>query len=626
MQNIQNASTQSIPLNQLVAWSGNVRRTGSGDGIESLAASIDAHGLLQPIVVKDGGDGWFPVIAGHRRFLALQHLAQNGKFSNDAPVACTIVNGSSDDTEISLVENAMQLPMHPADKFEAFRELADKGMAASDIAARFGVAESSVFKLMKLGRVSPEVMRAYREDRIEYAQVQAFTISDDHAAQNAILETILTSRRMHPNAIRSELVKDEVPATDKRVRFVGLEFYELCGGAVRRDLFDDQNSGYIQDTALLNQLVDNQLQGAVDELKAEGWKWVEALLEHDWRYCDPFERTRAEERELPAEDAQKLEALSKEYDACQEQEFDDDGNDNPEVTARLQELEQQIGMLQESAKEWTVEQKSIAGVLVLLEHDGSIKIDRGLVKPEDVVSLEGSEDADDNYGGNGTRPKKAKSEFSATLLKDLTSHRTAALRIELANQPDVALAAVVHALGGRLFYPMPGGNCVKLSGEQRYLFAADEPVTALAALENKRKEYALPADRTEFWDWCLKRSQEELLNLLALCAAHSVDAVQDNSRHNSTTDIGHADQLATALNLDMRKWFTCTAGALFNRISRRQIAQAYTEATGEPPSNAVLDLKKKELAIRAERDIGDKWLPSVLRQQVNRVQDGGDDE
>jgi ParB family chromosome partitioning protein len=53
MQNIQTASTQPIPLNQLVAWHGNVRRTGSGDGIESLAASIDAHGLLQPIVVKE---------------------------------------------------------------------------------------------------------------------------------------------------------------------------------------------------------------------------------------------------------------------------------------------------------------------------------------------------------------------------------------------------------------------------------------------------------------------------------------------------------------------------------------------------------------------------------------------
>jgi ParB family chromosome partitioning protein len=626
MQNIQFTSTQSIPFNQLVAWRGNVRRTGSGDGIESLAASIDAHGLLQPIVVRNGGDGWFPVIAGHRRFLALQHMVENGKFTSDAPVACTIVDGSSDDTEISLVENAMQLPMHPADKFEAFRELADKGMAASDIAARFGVAESSVFKLMKLGRVSPEVMRAYRDDRIEYAQVQAFTISDDHAAQNAVLEMMLTSRRMNPNAIRSELVKDEIPATDKRVRFVGLEFYELCGGAVRRDLFDDQNSGYIQDTALLNQLVDNQLQSAVDALKAEGWKWVEALLEHDWRYDDNFERIEAEEHELPAEEAKKLEALSKEYDACQEQEFDDDGNDNPEVTARLQELEQQIEALQESTKEWSVEQKSIAGVLVLLEHDGSIKIDRGLVKPEDTVASEGSETADDAYGNHGARPKKAKPEFSAVLLKNLTSHRTAALRIELANQPNIALAAVVHALGGRLFYPMPGGNCVKLSGERRYLFPADEPVTALTALENKRKEIALPEKRSEFWEWCLGRSQEELLSLLALCAAHAVDAVQDNSRHNSTSDIVHADQLAVALNLDMRKWFTCTAGGLFNRISRRQIAQAYMEATGEPPSNAVLGLKKKELAIRAERDIGDKWLPSVLRQPVNSVQDGGDDE
>jgi len=64
----------------------------------------------------------------------------------------------------------------------------------------------------------------------------------------------------------------------------------------------------------------------------------------------------------------------------------------------------------------------------------------------------------------------------------------------------------------------------------------------------------------------------------------------------------------------MRNWFTATADNTFNRISRKQIIQAYVEATGEQPSNAVLDLKKKDLALRAEREIGGKWLPSVLRQ------------
>src|SRR5579859_4908816 len=129
MQNIQ-----PIPFYHLAVWDGNVRRTGSGDGVESLATSIAAHGLLQPLVVKRSGDSTFMVIAGRRRFLALQQLVESGKFAKDAQVTCTIVDDSSDNTEIGLVENALQLPMHPADKFEAFRELADKGMAASDIA------------------------------------------------------------------------------------------------------------------------------------------------------------------------------------------------------------------------------------------------------------------------------------------------------------------------------------------------------------------------------------------------------------------------------------------------------------------------------------------------------------
>jgi ParB-like chromosome segregation protein Spo0J len=95
MQNIP----QPIPFHQLVAWDGNVRRTGSGDGIEGLAASIAAHGLFHPIVVRDGGDGKFLVIAGRRRFMALQQLIQDGKLSEDSPIACTIANDASDNTE-----------------------------------------------------------------------------------------------------------------------------------------------------------------------------------------------------------------------------------------------------------------------------------------------------------------------------------------------------------------------------------------------------------------------------------------------------------------------------------------------------------------------------------------------
>lgn len=50
-----------IPLSKLIACPKNVRRTGRSDGIEELAASIKAHGLLQNMQVRAGKGGKFEV-------------------------------------------------------------------------------------------------------------------------------------------------------------------------------------------------------------------------------------------------------------------------------------------------------------------------------------------------------------------------------------------------------------------------------------------------------------------------------------------------------------------------------------------------------------------------------------
>ena len=57
--------------------------------------------------------------------------------------------------------------MHPADECDAFRDLIDKGTPIADIAARFGVTETFVKQRLKLARVSPVVIAAYRKDEIE---------------------------------------------------------------------------------------------------------------------------------------------------------------------------------------------------------------------------------------------------------------------------------------------------------------------------------------------------------------------------------------------------------------------------------------------------------------------------
>src|SRR5438552_2172265 len=143
--------TTSISLNKLVAWDGNVRKTAGADtALAELAASIAAHGLLQSRVVRKGKKGSYAVVAGGRRLEALRQLAKDGKIAEDHPVPWQVIAAEVDATEISLAENAVRERMHPADEFEAFRELIDKCSPVEDIAARFGVTPRTVEQRLKL--------------------------------------------------------------------------------------------------------------------------------------------------------------------------------------------------------------------------------------------------------------------------------------------------------------------------------------------------------------------------------------------------------------------------------------------------------------------------------------------
>jgi len=176
---------QMIPLNQLVRSSSNVRKTGVSVGIEELAASIAAHGLLQNLQVRPCAKGKFEVVAGGRRFAALSLLAKQKKLDKNADIACHVLD-TEDAGEISLVENTLRLPMHPADQFEAFHALTLRGKGMEEIAARFGVSVAVVRQRLKLAGVSPRLMQLYREDELSLDQLMAFTVTDDHAAQETV--------------------------------------------------------------------------------------------------------------------------------------------------------------------------------------------------------------------------------------------------------------------------------------------------------------------------------------------------------------------------------------------------------------------------------------------------------
>jgi len=245
--------------------------------IPELAASIARIGLLQNLIVIFSADGeTYEVVAGDRRLTALKLLAKKKRIPADYEVPCLLVPDASART-VSLAENLMREQMHPADQFEAFAALVKEGRPIEDIAADFGVSPLVVQRRLKLAHIAPRLMADYRAGTVTLEQLMALTITDDHAAQEAAYYGAPEWQR-GASALRERLTEREITSTHPLVRFVGLDAYTQAGGGIRRDLFAEGDAGtYLTDAALLETLVRGKLDAQAEDVRAEGWAWVEAV-------------------------------------------------------------------------------------------------------------------------------------------------------------------------------------------------------------------------------------------------------------------------------------------------------------------------------------------------------------
>jgi ParB family transcriptional regulator, chromosome partitioning protein len=611
----------TVALNKLDADPKNVRKTYSAEGIEALAANIreDGYRLLQNLVVRRGDKkGRYFVTAGGRRLAALKLLAEAGEIAKDFPVECKEREGEIA-TEISLAENVMREEMHPLDQYEAFDALAKQGKQIADIAARFGTTETIVRKRLALARVSPVLLQLYRDEEMSFAQLSAFTISDDHERQVAVWNS-LTSWNRDPHSIRRALTDEMIPATDKRVQFIGgLAAYEGAGGPVKRDLFDDRNTGYAMDAALVEKLVAEKLEASAASVRAEGWQWVECSATAPVGY-HAMKRHYPEAIALSEEDQAAIDAAQAEYDELAE--LIENGVSDDEAETKLAEVETRIDALNARTEAYSAEALAQAGAFVFVDYYGRLCIERGFVKPEETGETEDEDESGEGLpsASRAAQPKAPTITHSAALIEDLTAHKTAALRIELANNPDVALVAVVHAMLLRVAYPYNSEQSalqLSLTHERLEPSMKDaESCNGLSALNDLAENYGhhLPGNPADLFDWLLEQPQDMVLALLAFGAAHSVNAVEKKFTDRKK-GIEHANQLGRALKVNMADWFETTGDSYFKHVNRTTIELAVAEAKGSDAELSVRAAAKKSEAVTiADRLVaGSGWLPAPAR-------------
>jgi ParB family chromosome partitioning protein len=643
VQKITLSQSRDIPFNRLVLSQANVRRIKAGVSIEELAEDIARRTLLQSLTVRPVLDesgvktGMFEIPAGGRRYRALELLVKQKRLARTTPIPC-IVRTEGLAEEDSLAENVQRAPLHPLDQFRAFLALREKGMSEEEIAASFFVNVQVVKQRLRLASVSPQLLDVYAVDGMALDQLMAFTVNSDHARQQQVWEALRHSHNKEPHYIRRLLTEGAVRASDKRAQFVGVDAYHAAGGDTMRDLFQQDDGGWLQDPALLDRLVGEKLDREADAIRAEGWKWVEVNIDFPYGHTYGLRRIAGEQLAPTDAEAATAEALRAEYDRL-EQTYADADELPEEADQRLGEIETALAAFDERPVKYDPAEVARAGAFVSIDGAGTLRVERGYVRAEDEPVVPKSEPGADpdsgagqadapegaDPGGYGPTAQEEPDEDEGVkpipdrLMTELTAYRTLALRDALGQNWDVAFLAALHTLCLKHFYRYATNSCVEIEVKS-VVFGNQAPGLNDSAVakavddRNRRWSEQLPRAPGDLWSALLAFDADSRQALFAHCVALSVNAVHE-SWNRRPHALAHADRLAEALHLDITAaGWTPTIENYFGRVTKARILQAVREAKGEGAAQLIEHLKKGEMAERTQELLtGAGWLPEPLR-------------
>ena len=180
------------------------RKTFEREALESLADSIAAYGVLQPIIVRKNVDieGTYEIIAGERRWRA-------AKMAGLSEIPAVIFDG--DDlkaAQVAMIENVQREDLNPVEEALGYGALIDRfGLTQEQLAKQVGKSRATITNMLRLLDLPEEVLELLRSGELQTGHARALLGLDDEA------HMILLANR----TVASNLSVREVEAAVKRM-------------------------------------------------------------------------------------------------------------------------------------------------------------------------------------------------------------------------------------------------------------------------------------------------------------------------------------------------------------------------------------------------------------------------
>ena len=184
----RNSSVESIQIERIVPNRYQPRQVFDSSKITELAESIDEHGLLQPIVVRPIEENMYEIIAGERRFRALQSLHKS-----QADVIIRHMN-DEETAVVALIENIQRENLSAVEEAEAYKKLLEiGGTTQSELAKSLGKSQSFIANKLRLLKLGPKVINRLREGKITERHARAvLSLKEDD--QEKLIEQVISQK------------------------------------------------------------------------------------------------------------------------------------------------------------------------------------------------------------------------------------------------------------------------------------------------------------------------------------------------------------------------------------------------------------------------------------------------
>ena len=180
--------------------------------LEELAASILENGLLQPILVREYGEGRYQIIAGERRFRA-------SKLAGLTEIPAIVLE--KDDkkaAQIALIENIQREDLNPIEEAMAYRSLADEyDMTQEELSLKVGKSRSAIANMVRLLDLPDEILTlvASKELSAGHARTLLGVKNRD--------DMILLAQRAVENELSVRVLEEEVKRINKKKKIEEVE-------------------------------------------------------------------------------------------------------------------------------------------------------------------------------------------------------------------------------------------------------------------------------------------------------------------------------------------------------------------------------------------------------------------